>query len=138
MTKPNCLVVDVRDTFATGMAYVMLSRVCSLGQLFILDVFDPMKIKVSEKVLVENARMVSVSINKNPTPWQSRIVEGTRVASLNVRSLRKHMDDVRSDFFLLKADVICLQEIWLLDGEEDQERYQLEGYRSWFNCQGRG
>ena len=138
VTQPNCLVVDVRDTFAAGMVYVMLSRVCNIEQLFILEELDSKKIKVSEKVLKENRRMESVSVNENPTPWNNLALKGTRVSSLNVRSLRKHMEDVRGDFFLLRSDVICLQEIWLEEGEQDQERYQMKDYNAFFNCQGRG
>ena len=37
VAKPNSLVVDIQTTFKPGMVYVMLSRVCSLLQLFILE-----------------------------------------------------------------------------------------------------
>ena len=139
MSKPNCLVVDVRDTFATGMVYVMLSRVCSIEQLFIVDELEPVKIKVSQKVLEENTRMESVSINQNPSPWNNLVFKGSRISSLNVRSLRKHIEDVRSDFFLMRSDVICLQETWLEEEEgEEQARYQLDNYVGYFNSHGRG
>ena len=138
ITKPNCLVIDMRDTFEPGMVYVMLSRVCSMQQLFILGELNPSKIKASPKVLVENARMEKVSLNRNPTPWNNKEVRGARVCSLNVRSLRKHMEDVKTDHFMLMSDVICLQETWLEEEESEQTRYQLEGYRGHFNCQGRG
>ena len=138
MTKPNCLVVDIRDSFQPGMVYVMISRVSNMEQLFILDELDPKKIKVSSKVLAENTRMEAVSVNRNPVPWNNIWLTGTRISSLNVRSLRKHMEDVRSDYFLLMSDVICLQETWMEDGEEDQARYELDGYIGLFNCKGRG
>ena len=48
------------------------------------------------------------------------------------------MEDVRTDHFMLTSDVICLQETWLEEEETDQTRYQLDGYKSYFNCQGRG
>ena len=138
MSKPNNLVIDVQSSHQTGMVYVMLSRVCSLLQLHILQEMDPEKIRVDEKVLKEAKRMQTVSLNSNPGSWASPKVEGLRVASLNVSSLRKHMEDVRTDPHLKQADVLCLSETWLTEDEEEQSRYQLEGYNSFFLSQGRG
>ena len=88
MSKPNNLVVDVQSSHQPGMVYVMLSRVCSLMQLRILQEMDPEKIRVDEKVLNEAKRMSKVSLNCNPGSWASPKVEGLRVAYLNVSSLR--------------------------------------------------
>ena len=120
------------------MVYVMLSRVCSLMQLRILQEMDPEKIRVDEKVLNEAKRMSKVSLNCNPGSWASPKVEGLRVAYLNVSSLRKHVIDVKTDPHLKHADVLCLSETWLTEDEEEQPQYQLEGYSSCFLSQGRG
>ena len=138
VSKPNNLVVDVQSSHQSGMVYVMLSRVCSLQQLHILDEMDPDKIRVDDKVLKEAKRMSTVSLNKNPGSWANPKVKGLRVASLNVRSLRKHVEDVKSDPHLAHADVLCLSETWLTEDEEEEDRYQLEGYNSFFLSQGRG
>ena len=139
MSKPNNLVVDVQTSFQPGMVYVMLSRVCSLQQLHILQEMDPDKISVDEKVLKEAKRMFRVSLNNNPGSWANPKVEGLRVASLNVSSLRKHMEDVRTDPHLKHADILCLQETWLHTDEEEDNRYQLDGDgSSFFMSQGRG
>lgn len=137
MAKPNSLVVDIQTAFQPGMVYVMLSRVCNLQQLFILEKLEPEKIKVCSLVLKEYTRMMKVSMNSNPTSWRDPAVLGTRVSSLNVRSLRKHIKDVRSDHILQQSDIICLQETWLEKGEKG-ELLKLEGYVSQFNSQGRG
>ena len=128
----------MQSSHQPGMVYVMLSRVCSLLQLHILQEMDPDKIRVDEKVLAEANRMRKVSLNKNPGSWANPKVEGLRVASLNVSSLRKHVDDVKTDPHLKHADVLCLSETWLTEDEEDQDRYQLEGYKSFFLSHGRG
>ena len=138
VSKPNNLVVDVQSSHQPGMVYVMLSRVCSLLQLHILQEMDPDKIRVEEKVLAEAKRMRKVSLNHNPGSWANPKVEGLRVASLNVSSLRKHIEDVRTDPHLLHADVLCLSETWLTEDEEEHPQYQLEGYTSCFLSQGRG
>ena len=132
MSKPNSLVVDVTSSHQPGMVYVMLSRVCSMQQLHIVDKFDPDKIKVNENVKTEAARMAKVSLNSNPCEWMDPARVGLRVCSLNCRSLRKHIDDVKTDPFLLQGNVICLQETWLENGEGEQGRYQVEGYQGYF------
>ena len=139
VSKPNNLVVDVQSSHQPGMVYVMLSRVCSLQQLHILEEMDPDKISVDEKVLKEAKRMWKVSLNNKPEIWANPKVDGLRLASLNVRSLRKHAEDVRTDPHLKHADVLCLLETWLTPEEEEENRYELEGYSSsFFLSQGRG
>ena len=138
VAKPNSLVVDVASSHQAGMVYVMLSRCCSLQQLHIIDDMDPDKIRVNEKVLKEAQRMWKVCLNANPESWKNPEVKGLRISSLNVRSLRKHVVDVKSDPHLMHADVLCLLETWLAEDEEEEDRYQLEGYNSYFLSQGRG
>ena len=82
--------------------------------------------------------MKKVSVNNNPCNWMNPKAPGIKVCSLNVRSLRRHIDDVKSDPVLLQSDVLCLQEIWLDPGEEEESRYQLEGFRGHFICTGKG
>ena len=138
VTKPNSLVVDIQSAFKPGMVYVMLSRVCSLKQLFILETFNSDKITVCHKVKAEYERMMKIAVNNNPTNWNNTGLIGIRVSSLNVRSLRKHIEDVRSDNVLLQSDIICLHETWLEKGEEETGLFALDGYTGYFTSQGRG
>ena len=138
VAKPNNLVVDVTSSHQPGMVYVMFSRVCSMQQLHILDKLDPEKISVNDSVRAEAARMARVSVNANPCEWMDSAKVGLRVCSLNCRSLRKHIGDVRTDPVLLQGDVICLQETWLEDGEGERGDYQLEGYQAFFASVGPG
>ena len=120
------------------MVYVMLSRVQSLDQLNIVDVMDPSKISVNDKVMAEAARMWKVSINKNPCSWMNPDTVGLKVCSLNTRSLRKHVEDVERDPILLQSHILCLQETWMEADEEGESRYQLEGYQVHFTSEGHG
>ena len=139
MTKPNALVVDVQSCHKPGMCYVMFSRVQSLDQLNILKDLNPEKITVDEDVLKEAKRMWEISVNRNPGSWEdSQNVKGLRVCSLNVRSLRCHIEDVRQDPVLQQADILFCQETWLTKEEEKQEVYQLAGYRGLFVSEGAG
>ena len=118
--------------------YVMLSRCQSLEQLYIVNSLDPAKITVNEKVIEETLRMHKVSLNMNPCNWMNPETRGLKVCSFNTRSLRKHMEDIRNDPVLMESDVLFVQETWLETSEEEEERYQLEGYRAHFASQGRG
>ena len=138
VSKPNTLVADVASVHQPGMAYVMFSRVQSLQQLNILDEFNPDKITVNELVEAEVKRMNKVSVNNNPCNWMNPKAAGLKVCSLNVRSLRRHIEDVKSDPVLVQSDILCLQEIWLNPGEEEDSRYQLEGFKGHFTCVGSG
>ena len=109
-----------------------------MQQLHIVDKLDPDKITVSENVKAEAARMDKVSLNTNPCEWMNPAELGLRVCSLNCRSLRKHIDDVNTDPFLLQGDVILLQETWLENGEGEQGKYRLEGYEGYFTSVGPG
>ena len=120
------------------MVYVMLSRVQSLDQLNIVDQLDPEKITVNEKVRAEAARMEKISVNRNPSKWMNPATEGLKVCSLNTRSLRKHLEDVKGVPVLQQSHILCLQETWLVEGEGEQEKYQLEGYQSHFKSMGHG
>ena len=138
VAKPNSLVVDVVSAHQPGMVYVMLSRCCSLEQLNILNKMDPDKIMVNQDVKAEAKRMAKVSINNKPCNWMNPTAAGLKVCSLNVKSLRRHIDDVKTDPALVQSDILCLQELWLHPGEEEGEQYQLEGYRAHFTCVGPG
>ena len=120
------------------MVYVMLSRCCALEQLNILNNMDPDKIYVNADVEAEAKRMTRVSLNKNPCNWMNPNAAGLKVCSLNVKSLRCHIADVKSDPALLQSDVLCLQECWLHPGEEEGGQYQLDGFHGHFTCVGPG
>ena len=138
-SKPNALVVDVETCDKPGMCYVMLSRVQCLEQLNIIKDLKPEKITVDKTVMKEAERMWKVCANRNPDSWMDREkVNGLRVCCLNVRSLRKHIEDVRTDPVLQQADILFVQETWLTVEESSQEMYQLAGYRGVFASQGAG
>ena len=138
MPEPNALVVDVTSVHQAGMAYVMFSRVQSLEQLYIIDKLDAEKITVNDKVVKEAKRMNRVSVNKNPCDWKNPKTPGLRVCSFNTCSLRKHMEDIRTDPVLMQSDILFVLETWLEPSEEEEEKYQLEGYRAHFASPGRG
>ena len=81
MPEPKNLIIDITSAHQPGMVYVMLSRVCSMEQLHILDKLDIEKITVNEKVLAEASRMEKVSVNKNPSRWMNPETKGLKICS---------------------------------------------------------
>ena len=80
--------------------------------------------------------MAQVSIGKKPCNWMNPKAAGLKDSSLNVSSLRRHFDNVKSDPALLQSDILCLQELWLHPGEEEGERCQIDSFRGHFTCVG--
>ena len=77
-------------------------------------------------------------MNENPGAWDLEIRGQLRVASLNIARLAPHMDDLRIDPTLLKADLLHLSETWVQPALEDAAVYQLEGFQAHFVSVGNG
>ena len=125
--KPQKVIVNVDDTFGAAMVYVMLSRVCSLQQILLLNDFPESKMYPDMRALAELNRLDKISLNKNPSIWEKDDAEVVKISSLNCRSLKKHHQDIITDSLLIKSDLLALQETWLND-DEDKEELHIPGY----------
>ena len=110
--SPNCIFTDLNETFQAAMAYVILSRVTSLDQLFLKE-FDERKIYCNKEAKNEVARLEAKALNLKVTKWDEPDCGLVRFASLNTRSLLQHKEDLESDQFIMKSDIILIQETWL-------------------------
>ena len=137
---PGKVVIDAKACSKSDPAqvYVMLSRVQELEQLYILEKFPEDVIRVSNAAMMEIDRLISISINKNPTEWESQN-DGQRmkVCFLNCRSLVDKFHNIKSDRSLLKSNLIMLTETWL-EKNHNEDRYELANYNASFNSRGRG
>ena len=86
------MVIDLVTWLKPAMAYVMLSRVQSLSQLYIVGSLPEEKIKPWPSALEELERMNSIAVN-NPDNMDNRF----RITSLNTSSLRSHIEDIKCD-----------------------------------------
>ena len=120
-----------------AICYVMLSRICALWQLYILNDFDESKMYPHQGALQELKRLENISMNRNLTAWQEEKENTLKISSLNCRSLMKHHEDIISDDLLLKSDMICLQETWLED-DTLLDELQIPDYKLHLNSNGRG
>ena len=135
--KPRKVIVDLRSVFQPAMAYVMLSRVESIDQLYILEVFDESKIYARHQAIKELEKMNQKSVNQKPSHWHNLQAPRTRVSVLNCGSLRPQFEHLRLDETLRLSDAICLTETWIWS-DEDTARFELEGYMVHHNSVGRG
>ena len=137
VVNPSKLVVDLRTVFEAAQAYVMLSRVQSLEQIFILGSLPAGKFFASMKALKEMERMENISMNKNPPRWEENGDGDVRICSLNCQSLQAKIDHIKADQIVGKSDLICLSETWLLS-DNHAENLQIEGFDLQTNSVGRG
>ena len=138
IVKPNKLVADIKSVFEPAQAYVILSRVQCIDQLFILKEVPASKFYTSEKALKELMKLEENSINQNPPPWEQHIKNSVKISLLNCRDIMTKYLDIKEDFLLKKSDIIFLNETHLNDEDENKEILQLPGYKLKLNSAGIG
>ena len=103
--KPNHLVIDLRKVREPAQAYVILSRVQSLCQLFIMVSVCENKMMASAKAMEELERMERVSLRQKLTRRS--------ILSCNIRSIKKNFENFATASAVKNAQVMCLQETWI-------------------------
>ena len=93
-----------------GLAYVMMSRSSSLDDLFIKGKFNEKNIKCDQNALKESQRLDEISLTK---PTNQPDQPCFSIAFLNIRSLKKHFEDLKINEALMKCDLIFLTETWM-------------------------
>ena len=129
--SPATVAMDLNSVFEPGQAYVMLSRVQCIDQLFIVGEFKEEKIRASLAALSELKRLQEISFNKNPTPWHRRDRKAIKIASVNCMGLLPHLRDIRKDSKLKQGDVLHFLET-SLPVDTDDEDITIHGYRGRF------
>ena len=123
---PHRLVVHLESCFAAAMAYVMLSRVQNIDQLFLLSL-DTTKIWADEDALKELIKMQKSALNNEANqndPWFKPDQGALKITSLNIFHLPSRLPDLQCDPTVLMSDIICLQETW----SENQPLPKIQGY----------
>ena len=93
VSKPDQLVIDLSSVREPAQAYVMMSRVQTISQLFILNKLPREKIYPSPVAMEELERLHEVALNVG-----NRIsLKNTYVVSLNIRSISSNFKNFRGD-----------------------------------------
>lgn len=126
--KPTKVAMDLSSCFQGGMAYVMLSRIQCIDQLYIIGTFDPKQIFADQTALAAVEKLEAKSMNRNPTPWRNMSLrKALRIAAFNCAGLSAHYDDLLADHNILRADIIHLSETSLTS--EDRQ-FGIPGYEA--------
>ena len=96
-----------------------LSRAQKLSQLFILDNLYTDNWNASCQCLDELE-----DSEKNALNTIKKDENTLEIVSINTRSLKKHYQDILRYFEFHPSDMMCLQETWLMPGE-DPAKYQV-------------
>ena len=130
--KPDSLAIDLKSVREPAQAYVMMSRVQALDQLFILEEFPRGKVFPSEAAMEELKRLTLLALND-----QRRAMKDlTLISSLNIRSLLCHHRNLSKDPNI-SGNVIALQETWC-EADQDNCHLCLPGYELSLVSHGRG
>ena len=129
--KPNSLVIDLRTVREAAQAYVILSRVQALSQLFILESLCAPKIIASIKAIEELERMNTVSEGTSQ-------VSKRAIISCNIRSINKNFANFSTSSTSKQAQVICLQETWMDPLSPQIDLMENEGLQQHNNSIGKG
>ena len=101
--------------------------------MFILGNFDSEQIKADQDAKIETDRLNEIALRREAFE-QDLYDSSTVIGCLNVRSLRKHFDDVLTDPFIMKCGIFGLCETWLHENEE----VEFPNFKGIFVNSGRG
>ena len=133
--QPKKILVDLTSVFQAAQAYVMLSRVQTLDQLFILGEVPRNKLYADAKALKEVERLEGVSVNQNPSTWANVDETVVKICFLNVQSIKNKFSWIECDKSLGSASLVFLCETWL---NESDTNLSLPGFTTSLNNVGRG
>ena len=94
-----------------------------MDQVYIVNELKVNKIMMSTDALNELQRLEDISINRNPRFWMNGQQDVLRICSLNCAGLQAHIEDIKADQRLLKADILLFQETSLTSF--DQESFEI-------------
>ena len=137
--RPMKVVMDIRSVFEGAQAYVMLSRIKELSQLYILEELSEKKLYPIQKALDEIKRLEKVSTNNNPSIWEKVTTPYVvKISYLNARSLVNKFENIKKDSSLHQSGIMILGETWISSDPEPTNKYELKDFHSHLNNSGRG
>ena len=134
---PTTVAMDLESVFEPAQAYVMLSRIQCLDQLFIVDKLNEKRLNASIEAHAELRRLETISFNKVPTPWHDNVAKSMKIATLNCAGILPHFRDIVKDNKLLKGHLINLLET-SLPSDCDVSEISIHGFKGHFVNVGNG
>ena len=110
MTISNNLVINMSNIFCEGMAYVALSRVRDINNLFITNL-NLKSIYTSERTCHALKEMENLCLGNNVFDPKQHL----KIAHHNTQSIKKHFKAFCTNISFENYDIICLTETWIND-----------------------
>ena len=134
---PKTITTDFSKIFDAAQAYVVLGRLRSLDQLFLLNDVYRHKIYASPKALSALKTLESKAINRNSI---GRREDQIKIVCLNIQNMIHHFEDLKHHHKILEHNLIFLSETWLSNVStcNTSHPYQLDNYSSHFVNIGNG
>ena len=136
--NPGCnLVIHWSDKLPVAMAMVMLSRATRIEDVHIVGNFTSDSIKCDTIHALPEAERLLELFDKLEKEEKEKKEKLFKISYLNVRSIKSWIgkrEDVLKDDLLLEADILCLAETWLEEGQT----FDLNGYKGHFSNGGKG
>ena len=73
-------------------------------------------------------RLERISMNRNPTPWDSTAEGSIKIASLNCAGFFPHLKDLMSDLRLMNGDIVQIQETSVTN-ENETDHLEFPNHR---------
>jgi hypothetical protein len=134
--EPQKVGVGINTLFDSNQAYVAMTRVQSMDQLFFYG-YKRSKIYCHNVAKKEALKLSQVSFNNNPNMWFNNDPSLFRISTLTIRSLNAHIKDLQHDYTLMQSQVIALTETWV-DPFEAKDKNSINGFKMIDAAVGRG
>jgi len=110
------LVIHGHKHMPSSMAYVMMSRVSDINNLFIDEEFQCNKIQTDKLAMQENNKLSEKSITNQllAIKWD--------IFYVNIRSFHAHWEDLEKDINAINAEILILSETWL---DQTKKKYSI-------------
>jgi hypothetical protein len=129
------MVADLATIFQANQAYVVLSRVQSIEQIYFTRC-PAKKIYCSDVCRKKCEQIKQISLNETLNPWGKNALV-LKVSSINIRSLNAHIKDLKNNYIIMQSDIICVQETWV-EKTEDLSKYKIHGFQLICSSVGKG
>ena len=124
------LVAHGHPNMPAAMQYVMMGRVTRLEDLYISENFDFKKVRCVRDAMKEQLRLEEL--------FSQEITKEYDFYFVNIRSLRKHHEDIVKNVNAQNSKMICLVETWMHTDEENSGLIDIPSREKHLSSAGKG
>ena len=127
--------LEKQKSFNESQLYIVLSRVTSIDNIFLIRKYNRNVFKVNESAVVENSRLQEKRFETINTDYVE--CNSLTVSLLNTRSLKRHAADISRARRLIENNILCLTESQITNDTDVAEiKEQLRTFEIYLNSRG--